>query len=1256
MHRKTLFAFLLFVLLCGIALPFAWNLFKEPSDVRASVIQASSGFESRGGDSDGGGDGWPGALPPGQPPDLLGPDDAAFVRYANAARREFAPAAGEKPRYAADELAKRIFEEAERRKLTPEGTPAGQAWESARSSVGQRAKAEVPEAERAGIVRLLDVAIHEVGERVAISLAEQSVLRHVDAEAALRVTHQDLLQLVPLGGLVPEDPLTLLPPEQLDGAIGALRPPLRALEERQAVYDTAEVKAAVAHLKARIDHYTSVRGSPAYAEFHKDGAGLKALSRQVSKQRWDAARGDFDARVKAEAVRLRAQEAAVPGREEIVRYVHFQRGPPPDSPAARLLDAVRYFDADVGTALRCQARVEAALSDLRSQLPPAHPLLRLGGYQRLLGALSDADFYQFKHLVSLLQFDNADKLPGSTERSFYTEQWAEAVNAEVARRGVRDGPVERFYEDARVVRLVDQQLRGRETSPGELARAKYLAAAQLRFPDHRTMPVAVKEEVGRLVNAAIDAYRQRLEGAREAYERVAARVAKGTGPVDVEVAAKLPEFRNALKKLVLEYRDYVWTAEDRQVAVKPEVREHLDTLLVWFFGPAPPPPPPSPDGPVSPLPRGPPGNPPGSGPQSAAGELVMALSGPQSGGQAGRPLARPMLLLSDPAVLRAADQVDELGKSLQAKVDLDSTDPPRFAVEKDRYTVARSKLTPEMNWSGAGQWEKDITRLPDSEANWEGRLKTAEAGGSKKSPFDFEREVWQFKSFRSVGGGIHFGATGHRAGPSLKGYVLRYDLKRQELVLTGAGAGRGAAPTVFRLRGVTPEVLKPLYQFVAAGRNAAVSIGWGMERTASPFSRSRDQAVLLDPFLVDTPVGRDLVLADTIPWAYHTKKIGPATFYEAFGKLKDQSDSETGKLLDEVFQNPEPYRASAVNDWALKHPEEFGEGVLGILSRAVLESANPEQARERFVAILAVRLARLAIDKGLESANLAKTGGESTEELRDGVKRLTEAGLNFKSFPKGEFESSDTYAERAVPELVRAESEHERKWVQETIDSQDAEGEGAGGAAAVYLRHKLKMLFGKSDRQYDQAILGELYEQLRIGLVLPKGCNKELLRFWVAAAVAAEKSADGDKLRQDLILFLTRGQTALAVLMDQPNETQIELAEGKITLRGKMQYRYARTRIVVRDDRVYFGKVPDDDREVDSLDGLNEIVNTHYSQIEAAFPPLQRVARYAELAAFLRWAVKSVEAGELGGIDFSELADVPARNRKEFATPDVLTP
>ena len=1242
---KKLLVVLALLLSCGLLLGLLWFLFPNRSDIRGAATQASRHFEAGDGDDDQGGAGGPNGPAGGIPPNLLGPDDAAYLRYAAAAREAIRAPEGYRPRYVDDDLSRLLFAEAERRRLSPEGHPAGTPWDPSRSSL-RPPPAEAPAEVRTAFLRLLEAGIHEVSERVAIALADRAVLKHIDAEAELRTLHLDLTGLVATGKLSSE-PLALLPPDQLDRAISALRPHERALAERLALHDTADTRMALDHVRARLGRYQTVRESQSYSEFHSDGSGFRSLASEVPKAKWAAARADFAARVRVEADRLKAEEGSIPGQREIIRFVHQQRGPPPDAPAARLFDAIRYFDLDVATAVRCGARLDAAVSDLDRELPDTHPLRGLADRQRILAVLSDADFHEFERLIELGRLDSASLPTGPTDRKLFTESWAEATSAESGRRNAPDGVTNQFPSDPVVKRVVEKHLKSRDGPLTSLAESKYLANAQQRFRDHRTMPDGVRNEVERLVTATIVKYQERVKSAHAAYTKLAEQAAQATATVEAALGGEFDAYRRDLRQLIREYRDYVWTAQDRQIKLPPDVRDHLALLTTWFFGPDNPPPDPLPPDPLGPKPKGP-------GPGGSGAPAVANGSGripPKNGGgqtavkeptDPYRPGPRPYLLMADPAIENSVDAVRLLEVSLTAKLAGMAQEPPRFATEKGQYAVPRAALVRGFEWNASGM-DLNKTRLPKSQSKWEGRLKSEAGESGRKVPFDFEREVWDFKSFQPVGGGIHLGTKAKYEGAPLSGSVLRYDAKRQELVLSGPSANRGEAPRVYRMTGVKPEVLKPLYQFVSAGRNAAISIGWGMERSVELVPSTLDSSVLLDPYLVDTPLGQDLVLADTIPWEFHSKSLDRGkrvSFHERFSELKKASETETAGRLDGVFKDLTPYRREDAAAWGRAHAAELGNGVDADISLAILESANLGEAQDRIVGVVARRRLKEEIDGELKKHGLAKIDGTSEDDLESGVRRLQEQLLRDELAATGRVVTD--LPPRVIDDLDKAAKQATKKAL-ESIRTEMREG------------MKKNDLFKGAGDGYDRVVLDVLTDRLQVGIRSPSGCSAALMRTWLAASVAAspvEKREDAVKLGARL---LTLGQTALSVLMDEPGQTVVSIADGKLEVTGKMRYWYARTRIVVDGERVYFGKAPGHDREVDQIAPLNQLVNDNYPEVEREFAPLGRVARNAELAALLRWAIQAKADGSLGGIDLSELAGTPARDRKKYPTPDLLT-
>ena len=125
--------------------------------------------------------------------------------------------------------------------------------------------------------------------------------------------------------------------------------------------------------------------------------------------------------------------------------------------------------------------------------------------------------------------------------------------------------------------------------------------------------------------------------------------------------------------------------------------------------------------------------------------------------------------------------------------------------------------------------EPSVARLPERLVGWKGRI------DEQGKPFDYRTEVKTPKSFRSVGGGIHFGETATPpTGLDLSGHALigevatEYGREVVRLVLRDGSTGREVVVDASH----SPIAMKSLYRFASSGRNAAISIGWAMERTA----------------------------------------------------------------------------------------------------------------------------------------------------------------------------------------------------------------------------------------------------------------------------------------------------------------------------------------------------------------------------------------------------------------------------------------
>lgn len=265
--------------------------------------------------------------------------------------------------------------------------------------------------------------------------------------------------------------------------------------------------------------------------------------------------------------------------------------------------------------------------------------------------------------------------------------------------------------------------------------------------------------------------------------------------------------------------------------------------------------------------------------------------------------------------------------------------------------------------------DPQLTRLPVNKRNWKGFLNPKTG-----APYDFETEVRNFKSFESVGGGIHMGGTAKLSSPqNLTDFVLRYDVQTASLLLVGPKDEQ------FIYRPVEPDVLKALYKFALSGHNNAISIGWsGTVELQDKIDRQ--QEVLLDPSFVDTRIGQDLFLADKLPWGLNEETLPNRRenpIAKDFDDAQNEFDTERLKLRDALISFFEGVRAFAKNDkytWIARFPED--DTVVHTIVRSLLQSEDRNEVRQYF-------LDEIGLDENtLESLQtLAVLSDEGTQAL-----------------------------------------------------------------------------------------------------------------------------------------------------------------------------------------------------------------------------------------------------------------------------------
>jgi hypothetical protein len=237
-------------------------------------------------------------------------------------------------------------------------------------------------------------------------------------------------------------------------------------------------------------------------------------------------------------------------------------------------------------------------------------------------------------------------------------------------------------------------------------------------------------------------------------------------------------------------------------------------------------------------------------PASEAGMAVLRPVRPQGPGGSGA-----AAIVADAVLERRFTDLEtvlprmvRVAKSLREEPRLTNTDIGRWTVDESKLNFARFE-------SSKSKWEPQETRLPKSLADWTGLWKNKVT----QTPYDYMAEVREGTSVKVYGGGIHMGAPASLDGNVNGGIAVRFDGRRNMLILQLAD-GR-----IFSMPSVSPAEFKALYRFAGTNQNLAVSVGWTGDE--SNYKAASDTSpVLLNPYFVDTIVGQRLFLADQLPW------------------------------------------------------------------------------------------------------------------------------------------------------------------------------------------------------------------------------------------------------------------------------------------------------------------------------------------------------------------------------------------------------
>lgn len=1026
---------------------------------------------------------------------------------------------------------------------------------------------------------------------------ESSLTEVAKSDGEIRALHAKIEGIVGSGRL-PTDPMAMIDKKRIAAAVDGLKVMRRSAASRAAVLGI-EYDGVVDVLDRTLTRLQNVVDSVEYREFHETKS---ELFKDITKKKWDTVAADFTASAGDFIRREIAKLEADTGFKVLQQGNVSTRGPPSGSIDAQFMRAVLEYDTNPRRSIRAQSSMLSLGEELMSfeairaisSENYAEPL------PRVVTLLDEATLRECK-VIAQNVLASANDLPEDSvfpERKSHFESVLDSVRHELKRRADGGAPVNYAAADS----LSD--VVNRHSAPDKLTKrsqARLVSLVSTQFTDANTVPLKLREDIRVIQAGNLEAYASRLEAAAKQYQRASNKLSKSS--------AAEPEALNANRKVrarltgaTQEFAEMVDAAAAYAETPKA-IQQHKQRLSAMFsFGGGDPPDPTAPTVPTEP--RRPSG---GGGRAVWSEDLLRVAKANLTTGVSPR-FERNMYFLE--AGLNELQVMLEAQDTLVAKVDVA---PPKYATERGRRIYEPSKIVltslGEPKWTGISP-KLDTPRLRERFQDWEGRFKEVKVGERiQRRPYDFRTEVKNPKTFKAVGGGIHFGEVATENSIPANLFSLKY--WNNELFFVD---GEGKKYLVDAAQGMDPITIKALYRFASADagkRNAAISIGWGTERQSDQERRlEREEgagdAILLDPYFVDTPVGQDLILTDSIPWRFDEKNLPNGTeigFHSRFGEAQEAYFAERRKTLGPIFENIEALTKNNRPEWMamLESTQAIGKAKKVFLRRtflsnvqSIVPSATANTAAEDY--------RKWSKDRILQNSNIPNDQGLNFEQKSE-LNRLVKNGLQ---------------------ELVTSINDEFDKQVTPLTDSDEPENE---------------------------ALLPSV-NFLMNNLLQGGRCPTKVVRFWGEALLA--KSLDSPELGltasmlPDLLLSRV-ASTTLAMLYDEHVELVVE--GESVALVTQMKYRYATTAFSLNAEDVVVGHDADPDQDVETIDSLTTIANTHLADVSDLYPPLQRTSRQAAVAALFRWANQQVEDDELL-LDLSELAGVPSRDSTRFPTPD----
>lgn len=696
---------------------------------------------------------------------------------------------------------------------------------------------------RAELVSQASTLLHDATSNFANGSAAHALLTSLKGETELDILRADLVSAVPAGTNIPANKFELVPPPHLENAIASLKRQLNGLLEQESIVADGTRAPLISALEAKLRLMESAASSVARSQF----LGVRAdVFGKIDVSRWNKLTATRAERVESRFSANVASAEAAANLPELLLARYESRGPP-DSLA---IESARDFDINPTKWCWAEAELAVIASELAAspQTPSRVRALRLP-LERVASMLHSDTLIRIRDIARKAGRSQETWLPSDflfPEKYIHLEAWATAAEKELEARktgATRVVPASVAYED-----LAKQRKRHVEI--------RFLEVLQVRFPEGDAMPRELVAERNRIVLDTLHDYSERISTSLQRYAKTSRRITLSDKKLSFPEAEHIAAARTSIATMGQELQGLKDAASRLGLKSNQAVEATITAAALE-------------SSPKSPPHRGETGS---ADPRGWASVLRVQIA-------AGGAVRRYQTKLEKHLVLLNA-QSDRLEQALNRSEAI-TTNLPDGTVKP--YGMARGRITASAAALQRGQIiprsltpDESKSRLPESVAAWVGRL---DDGGK---PFDY-RSVKDPRTPKVIGGGIHFGEVATLGGKvRLSTAVVTYERGKGLLIRDGQSGMEWIVD-----KDIDPTSLRALYRFIAHGRNAAISVGWGLGTDdADDDEASTAQVVYLDPYLVDTKVGQDLLIADSRPWSFGNPAhdAGGLSFSGEFGR------------------------------------------------------------------------------------------------------------------------------------------------------------------------------------------------------------------------------------------------------------------------------------------------------------------------------------------------------------------------------------